>query len=97
MEHGWHIGPTCTGTDAIEAVTIAIGEAERLAGRPLAEALPVDPDTGKLALASKSGSAVSPMTSPGWHLRRVETRSSRRPRGRSPRRRRRHAVRLGRE
>lgn len=27
---------------------IAIGEAERLAGRPLAEALPVDPDTGKI-------------------------------------------------
>jgi hypothetical protein len=28
-EHGWHIAPTCPGTDAIEAVTIAIAEAER--------------------------------------------------------------------
>jgi len=46
-EHGWHIAPTCTGTDAIDAVTIAIGEAERLAGQPLAEAL-ADPDTGKI-------------------------------------------------
>jgi hypothetical protein len=46
-EHGWHIAGTCTGTDAIEAVTIAIGEAERLAGRPLAQAL-ADPDTGEI-------------------------------------------------
>jgi putative transposase len=48
IEHGWHIGPTCTGADAIAAVTIAIAEAERLAGRPLAAALPADPDTGKI-------------------------------------------------
>ena len=47
-EHGWHIAPTCTGTDAIAAVMIAIAEAEHLAGRPLREALPTDPDTGKI-------------------------------------------------
>jgi hypothetical protein len=39
IEHGWHISPTCTGADAIAAVQIAIAEAERLAGRPLASAL----------------------------------------------------------
>jgi len=46
-EHGWHLAPTCTGTDAVEAVTIAIVEAERLAGRPLAQAL-ADPATGEI-------------------------------------------------
>ena len=38
-EHGWHIAPTCTGADAIAAVSIAIAEAEQLAGCSLAEAL----------------------------------------------------------
>lgn len=47
-EYGWHIGPTCTGTDAIAAVTAAIAEAERLAaGVALAEQLR-DPATGKI-------------------------------------------------
>ena len=45
-EHGWHIAPTCTGSDAIEAVKIAIAEAERLGGKPLAQLLPVHPETG---------------------------------------------------
>ena len=58
-EHGWHIAPTCTGTDAIAAVQIAIGEAERLAGRPLAEAL-ADPATGeirRIKLVTDNGAA----------------------------------------
>ncbi len=47
-EHGWHINSTCTGIDAIEAVKVAIAEAERLAGgASLAEQL-TDPDTGKI-------------------------------------------------
>ena len=58
-EHGWHIAPTCTGTDAIAAVQIAIGEAERLAGRPLPEAL-ADPATGqirRIKLVTDNGAA----------------------------------------
>ncbi|WP_370270869.1 integrase core domain-containing protein [Streptomyces sp. V4I8] len=47
-EHGWHISPSCTGTDAIAAVHIAIAEAERIGGAPLAELLPTDPETGKI-------------------------------------------------
>lgn len=47
-EHGWHIAPTCTGTDAIEAVQVAIAEAERLGGAPLASLLPRDPETGEI-------------------------------------------------
>jgi transposase InsO family protein len=47
-EYGWHIGPTCTGADAIAAVQVAIAEAERLAGGiSLAEQLR-DPATGKI-------------------------------------------------
>jgi len=30
-EYGWHLAPGCTGADAIAAVQLAIGEAERLA------------------------------------------------------------------
>jgi hypothetical protein len=45
-EHGWHISPTCTGAGAIEAVKIAIAEAERLGGAPLPRLLPVHPKTG---------------------------------------------------
>lgn len=47
-EYGWHLAPTCTGTDAVAAVQLAIAEAERLAGGiPLAEQVR-DPDTGQL-------------------------------------------------
>jgi transposase InsO family protein len=59
IEHGWHIAPTCTGADAIAAVQIAIAEAERLAGRPLAEAL-TDPHTGeirRIKLVTDNGAA----------------------------------------
>ncbi|HVB46219.1 MAG TPA: hypothetical protein VNF47_26400 [Streptosporangiaceae bacterium] len=45
-EHGWHISPACAGADAIEAVKIAVAEAERLGGKPLAQLLPVHADTG---------------------------------------------------
>lgn len=47
-EHGWHIAPTCTGADAIEAVRIAIAEAERLGGHRLSSLLPVNPATGEI-------------------------------------------------
>jgi putative transposase len=60
FEHGWHIAPTCTGTDAIEAVRIAITEAERLGGAPLAQLLPVNPDTGqphRIKLVTDNGGA----------------------------------------
>jgi putative transposase len=43
-EHGWHISPTCTGADAIAAVELAIAEAERLGGKPLACLLPAHED-----------------------------------------------------
>jgi putative transposase len=60
-EYGWHIAPTCTGTDAIEAVKIAIAEAEALAGGvPLLDQLPVDPETGKpkrIKLVTDNGGA----------------------------------------
>ena len=47
-EYGWHIAPGCTGTDAIEAVKIAIAEAENLAGgTALLDQLPVDAETGE--------------------------------------------------
>ena len=45
-EYGWQISTTQNQHDAINAVEIAIREAERLSGRPLAETL-VDPVTGE--------------------------------------------------
>jgi putative transposase len=56
-EHGWHISPTCTGAGAIEAVKIAIAEAERIGGAPLLQLLPSTPRP-----ATRSGSAWSPLT-----------------------------------
>jgi len=59
-EHGWHIAPTCTGSDAIEAVRLAIAEAERLGGAPLLSLLPVNPDTGlphRIKLVTDNGGA----------------------------------------
>ena len=59
-EHGWHISPTCTGSDAIEAVKIAIAEAERLGGAPLLQLLPVHPETGdpvRIKLVTDNGGA----------------------------------------
>jgi putative transposase len=47
-EYGWHIAATCTGSDAIASVRLAIAEAQRLAGGvPLAQQL-TDPDTGQV-------------------------------------------------
>jgi transposase InsO family protein len=47
-EYGWHIAPGCTGLDAIDAVRLAIAEAEAIAGGiPLLQQLPLDPDTGR--------------------------------------------------
>ncbi|WP_189062269.1 integrase core domain-containing protein, partial [Longimycelium tulufanense] len=46
-EFGWHLATTCNAADAQQAVCVAIAEAERLAGRPLAEQL-TDPETGKV-------------------------------------------------
>jgi transposase InsO family protein len=60
-EFGWHIAGTCTSADAISAVKLAIAEAEHLAaGVPLAEQLPVDPDTGtirRIKLVTDNGGA----------------------------------------
>jgi len=59
-EHGWHISPTCTGSDAIAAVQIAIAEAERLGGAPLVRLLPARPDTGdpvRIKLVTDNGGA----------------------------------------
>jgi putative transposase len=45
VEFGWHIGPTCTGADAIAAVKLALADAARLAGTSrLVDALDRDPD-----------------------------------------------------
>jgi len=46
-EYGWHLAPTCAGPDAIEALMIAIAEAERLGGAPLHHLLPRD-EAGEL-------------------------------------------------
>lgn len=46
-EFGWHLAPTCRAADAIAAVELAVAEAERLAGVPLAEQV-TDPDTGEI-------------------------------------------------
>ncbi|MFF3257543.1 transposase [Actinacidiphila glaucinigra] len=43
-ELGWHISPTANQHDAIAAVELALAEAERLAGRPLADLAPRDAD-----------------------------------------------------
>lgn len=43
-ELGWHIAPTGNQHDAITAVELALAEAARLAGRPLADLAPRDPD-----------------------------------------------------
>ncbi|WP_200902555.1 integrase core domain-containing protein [Protofrankia coriariae] len=59
VEFGWHIAPTCTGADAVAAVQLALAEAERLAGVPLAEHL-ADPATGdirKIKLVTDNGAA----------------------------------------
>jgi transposase InsO family protein len=60
LEHGWHIAPTCTRADAIEAVKLAIAEAERLGGEPLADLLPLHPETGepvRIKLVTDNGGA----------------------------------------
>jgi putative transposase len=46
-EFGWHLSPTANSHDAIAAIELAIAEAERLAGGPLADAL-TDTTTGEL-------------------------------------------------
>jgi putative transposase len=60
-EYGWHIAPGCTGADAIEAVKIAIAEAEALAGGvALLDQLPIDADTGRprrIKLVTDNGGA----------------------------------------
>jgi transposase InsO family protein len=60
-EYGWHIAPTCTGADAIEAVRIAIAGAEALAGGgPLLDQLPIDPQAGRpvrIKLVTDNGGA----------------------------------------
>jgi putative transposase len=58
-EHGWHISPTCTGTDAIAAVELAITEAERLGGQPLASLLPAHQDGSpvRIRLVTDNGGA----------------------------------------
>jgi transposase InsO family protein len=59
VEFGWHISPTCTGADAVAAVALALAEAERLAGRPLADVL-ADPVTGeirRITLVTDNGAA----------------------------------------
>lgn len=60
-EYGWHIAPTCTGTDAIAAVHLAIAEAEAIGGRiPLLDQLPIDADTGRpkrIKLVTDNGGA----------------------------------------
>jgi putative transposase len=64
-EYGWHIGPTCTGADAVTAVRVAIAEAERLAGGiGLAEQL-TDPVTGQIRpikLVTDTGAAFKGAT-----------------------------------
>jgi putative transposase len=58
-EYGWHIAPTCTGTDAVAAVRMAITEAERLGGVPLIEQI-TDKTTGevkRIKLVTDNGSA----------------------------------------
>jgi putative transposase len=63
-EFGWHIGPTCTGADAVAAVQIALAEAERLSGAALAELL-ADPATGeirKIILVTDNGAAFKGAT-----------------------------------
>jgi putative transposase len=61
-EYGWRIAPTCTGTDAIAAVTVAIAEAERLAGGvPLLEQI-TDKTTGEITrikLVTDNGGAFN--------------------------------------
>lgn len=59
-ELGFHVATTCNHRDAIRTVQIAISEAERLIGCPLAEDLPVDEDTGeiiKIKLVTDNGGA----------------------------------------
>jgi putative transposase len=82
-EHGWHIAPTCTGTDAILAVRLAIAEAERLGGAPLSSLLPVNPDTGeprRITLVTDNGgafkgAAFTTFIASRPELRRIRTRA----------------------
>jgi putative transposase len=48
LELGWHFALTANQHDAIAAIELALAEAERLAGHPLIDDCPVDPDTGEL-------------------------------------------------
>jgi hypothetical protein len=60
ISNRWHIAATCTGSDAIASVRLAIAEAERLAGgAPFAEQF-TDPDTGtirRIKLVTDNGGA----------------------------------------
>ena len=59
-ELGFHVATTCNHRDAIRSVEIAIAEAEDVLGKPLAQDLHVDPDTGeicKIKLVTDNGPA----------------------------------------
>ena len=47
-ELGWHVSPTANQHDAITAIELALTEAARLAGRPLADSAPRDPESGEV-------------------------------------------------
>lgn len=47
-EFGWHWSPTANQHDAVDAVQLALNEAEALLGHQLIDDCPVDPDTGEL-------------------------------------------------
>ena len=60
-EHGWHISPASTAADAIAAVKIAIAEAERLGGAPLAGLPPAHDDGSpvRVRLVTDNGPAFN--------------------------------------
>jgi len=47
-EHAFHLSPTASKYDAIDAVERALADHEALFGRPPREQCPVDPETGEL-------------------------------------------------
>ena len=59
-ELGFHVATTCNHRDALRSVEIAIAEAEHVLGKPLAQDLHVDRDTGeicKIKLVTDNGPA----------------------------------------
>ncbi len=63
-ELGWHVAPTANRHDAIAAVELALTEAARLAGRPLADVVERDEQGNVVPLVCPAPGLMEALVSP---------------------------------